>query len=457
MRDFTEGDILGQVISFSFPLLLGNFLQAFSSMINIFFVGRLLGHHSIAAITTSMPIVFFLLSGIIGLNMATNIIVAQAYGSKNIKLMEKVFANSLLTNLFLCVVVSLTSIAFSGRLLDLVNTPPEIKAEAHSFLVVVLMGIVFQFAYNWYAGTLRGLGDAKTPLYILILTTALNLLFIPSLILGLGPFPKMGILGAPTANIFANLIGLIVGYLYTIRISPFFSVHEWDFTLEWNMIKKIFTIGIPTSLQMVITSFAATIITYLVNGFGTDVIAAYGIGIQADQLAFLPSMSIGIAISSMVGQNLGIGKYDRVNKILRYSISLSVSIALLFFLVIFTMSNHIGSIFTGDPVVIGHTVSYYRIVSFSYVCFALIFSLQGVVRASGDTMAMLILTVISIVIFRIPLAYYLSEYTNLKESGIWLAILISSFVAVTINYLYYKSGRWKTMKVIHAMSKMDSA
>jgi putative MATE family efflux protein len=451
MQDFTEGNILKQVIGFSLPLLIANFLQSFSGIINIIWIGRMLGPSSIAAVTISMPIVFFLISGIIGLNIATNVIVAQVYGSKNMKLMEKVFANSLMTNLFLCLVISIFSIFFSGKLLDMINAPKEIKPEAQSFFIVVLIGLVFQFTYNWYSGALRGLGDSKTPLYILIVNTILNFIFVPIFIIGFGPIPKLGIVGAAIANILSSFLSLLALYFYTIRINPFFNIQKWDFTVDWKIIKKVFTIGIPASLQMVIVSFAGTVISYLVNKFGTNIIAAYGIGMQTDQLAFLPAMSIGIAISSMVGQNLGIGKYDRVKKIFHYSVTLSLIISFIFFIVIFFFPKQIASLFTKNTDVIGYAVGYLKIVSFTYICFALIFALQGIVRAAGDTLAMLILTIITVVIFRLPLAYFLSEHTSLRQNGIWVSILISTVAAVVLNYLYYINGRWKRIKIIHSM------
>jgi putative MATE family efflux protein len=241
--------------------------------------------------------------------------------------------------------------------------------------------------------------------------------------------------------------------MYTSKKNPFFKIHEWDFTIEKNIIKRIFIIGTPASLQMIIMSFAGTVIISLVNKFGIDVTAAYGISMQTDMMAFLPSLTISIAITSMVGQNLSAGKHDRVKQIFDYGTLLSVSIALVIFILVYSFPYQIARIFNKDPnasaSVIYHVAIYLKIVSFSYVGIALIFSTMGVVRGSGDTMAIFILTFISAVLFRIPLSWLLSQKTSLNEKGIWIAILISTYITVILNYVYYRSGRWKKAALLH--------
>ena len=322
-----------------------------------------------------------------------------------------------------------------------------------SFFKVVLIGLSFNFIYNWYSGIQRGLGDSKTPLYILMFNAVLNFISVPFLVL------KFGLIGAPIGNIISGIVSLIAGYFYASRKNPFFNIKEWDFTIEWSIIKKLFTIGIPSSLQMVITSIAGSVIMSLVNGFGTNVTASAGIGQQCDQLAFLPSMAVGFAITTMAAQNISAKKYDRVQEVLKYGIILSCSIAAFFTVIIFTFPHQIAAFFNKDPLaaalIVPHTVSYLKIVCFTYIGFALIFAFMGVVRSSGDTIAILILTFISAVLFRIPLAWFLSQKTPLAERGIWTAILISTYVTLILNYFYYKTGRWKSRKLLHVSGRMQ--
>ena len=447
MKDFTTGSIPKQLLAFAVPLLLVNFLQTFIEVMNMFWVGRILGHEAIAAVATSLPILFLLISVLIGLSIAANIIVAQAYGAKNIKYMEKTFANSLIMSVALCVVVSAGGIIFSNQLLTLINCPPEIKGQASSYFKVVLVGLSFMFIYNWYSGIQRGLGDAKTPLYILMLNAALNLCLVPLLI------KRFGLNGAAFANIISGIISTVAGYFYASAKNPFFNVREWDFSIDWSIIKKLFGIGIPASLQMIIISIAGFAIMHIVNGYGALVTAAAGIGQQCDQLAILPAMSIGLAVTSMAGQNLSAGKMDRVKQVLKYGLLLSLSISIIFTLFIYFFPHQIASVFTRDKQsaveIIPHVVGYLGITCFSYIGFAMVFTIMGVVRGAGDTVGILILSFISAVLFRIPLAWYLSSKTTLGENGIWLAILITSYITAFLNFGYYKLGRWKTIKLLH--------
>ena len=423
-------------------------------MMNMVWVGRLIGHEAIAAVATSMPILFFLISILIGMSIAANIIVAQAFSVKDYKYMEKTFANSFMVSVALCILLSILGITFSRQLLTLIKCPAEILPQADSFFRVVLLGLSFNFIYNWYSGIQRGLGDSKTPLYILIFNAILNLISVPLLIM------KFGLIGAPIGNIVSGIISLVGGYFYASRKNLFFNISKWDFTVDWEIIKKLFTIGVPSSLQMVIVSLAGSVIMSIVNGFGTSVTAAAGIGQQCDQLAFLPSMAVGFAITTMAAQNISAKRYDRVKEVLKYGTMLSCSIAAFFTVVIFLFPHQIAASFNKDPLsaalIVPHTVAYLRIVCFSYIGFALVFSLMGVVRSSGDTMAILILTFISAVLFRVPLAWFLSQKTSLGEEGIWTAILISTYVTFILNYLYYRSGRWKNMKLLHTPGRKQA-
>ncbi|MBU2614866.1 MAG: MATE family efflux transporter [Elusimicrobia bacterium] len=443
MRDFTEGSILKQLVYFTVPMLLANLLQAMYSVVDAIWVGRLIGHQAFAAVSTTVPMIFLLVSAIIGLAMATNILVGHAFGSKNMKYLSKVLTNSFISTGFLCIFISALGIIFSKPLLSLLNTPDEIKPMSNIFLTVTLSGLIFTFMYNWFSGVLRGLGDAKTPLYLLIVSTTLNIIIVPILIIGPGPIPKMGVAGSALGTIISNAIMIVVSYFLVLRKHALLNVRQWDFAIDWDIIKKIFTIGIPISLQMIVISLAGVLMVSLVNGFGTLVTAAYGIGMQLDNLAFMPVMAIGISVSSMVAQNLGALKFDRVKSIMKLSFVLSFFCAVFFFTLIYGFPRFIASIFTKEPAVIMLTVQYTRIVSFSYFLFSGIVILQGVVRGSGDTTIMLIFSIITMIFVRFFLAYALSKYTSLNEIGLWLAIPSSAFIGLLLHYWYYRSGRWK--------------
>ena len=443
MQDFTEGKIFKKIVLFTLPIIIGDILQSIYIVIDAIWVGRLIGYEALAAVSVSTPLIFFLMSLIIGINSATNILVAQSYGAKKHDLLSKVLTNSSFTVLVLCLLISSISIIFARRLLVLINTPQNIQQDAYIYLVIIAGGLILQAAYYWFSVVLRGLGNSKTPLMLLIMSVVLNIAITPLLIVGAGPLPKLGVAGSAWGTVLSTLVTTIIGYVYLIRKNHFLDIANWHLKLDIQIIKKIFSIGIPVSFQMFIKSLSALLLISLVNTFGPIVIATYGIGIRLDMFAFMPALSIGIAVSSMAAQNLGARKIERVPEILRWALLLSLCIAGIVFTLLNVFPRQIAALFTQSSEVSLNAVQYIHIVSFGYILFAIMFAFNGIIRGAGDTMVQLLITVISLIVLRIPLAYFLANHTLLKEIGIWIALPAGVFVATILNISYYLSGRWK--------------
>jgi len=442
VKDFTEGRITRQLITFSFPIILGNFLQSLYLVIDAVWVGKLLGYESLAAISAVFPVLFFLISLLIGMSVATNILVGQSYGAKNKNILIKVLQNSFFTVVFLSLGLSIIGVLSGKSILNLINTPESIMPDAHRYLTIIILGFLFRALYNWFGGTLRGLGDSKTPLIILVISIVLNIILTPLLIIGIGPFPRLGIAGSALGTVLAFFFSISVGYFILIKRNSLFDFIKKKTTLDFKLIKKIFRVGIPVTFSMVIRSVSWMAIIALVNKFGPSLTAAYGIGVRIDMFAFMPALSISIAVSSMSAQNIGAKKFERVAKTLKCAVKLSLGISFLIFVLVNLFPGAIASIFTRDSSVLSNTVGYLRIISFAYLLFSFIFSLQGVIRGAGHTGYLMFFSVISMLMVRIPAAYFLAEHTTLERFGIWTAILLSAFVAMMLNFLYYRSGLW---------------
>jgi len=447
VQDFTEGNIGKLVINFSTPLIIGNLLLSLYGIINMIWVGRLLGHTAVAAISASLPIIMLMFSVLFGLGIATTVLIAQALGRKDMALLRKILANSFFTSLLFCLLISIIGLLLRRQLLKWVHAPQEIQEMAVSYLTIIMATLVFQLFISWMAGMLRGLGDAKTVVKILILLTIFNIVFVPLLIIGIGPLPPLGVAGAAWGTALASVATGIIGYIYLLRHNPYINMHSWDYSLDWHIIRDVFEIGVPTSLQMIVISLSGVLILSLVNSYGTDVTAAFGIGMQIDMLATIPAMSIGMAATSIAGQNLGAQKLDRVFQTLRMSMFFGLAIAFTFTAILEIFPHHIGAIFLEKSVehedVLNIVAGYYRWIAFIFPCYAAVFVIQGIVRSAGDTMALLVLSFIAMIVIRIPLAYVLAGPLGFKQDGIWMAMLFSSAIAVGLNWLYFKGGRWK--------------
>jgi len=229
-------------------------------------------------------------------------------------------------------------------------------------------------------------------------------------------------------------------------------MRNWDYSLDWHIIREVFVIGVPASLQMIVVSLAGVIIIALVNRYGTSVTAAFGIGMQIDMLATIPFISIGMAATTIAGQNLGAQKMERVFQTLRVSVYFGLAVALVCTAVLFIFPHYIGGIFLKESAesarVLNIVRDYYHWIAFIFPCFAVIFAIQGVLRSAGDTMALLALSFIAMFVIRIPLAYALAGPGGFKQDGIWMAMLMSSALAVGLNWLYFKKGPWKKKRLL---------
>jgi putative MATE family efflux protein len=452
MKDFTEGNIGKQLVNFSTPIMFGNLLLSVYGIINMIWVGRLLGHKAVAAVSASLPIIMLLPAFLIGLGMATNVLIAQAFGRKDTALLRKILANSFFASVLFCLLISAIGLLLRRQLLEWVHAPLEIQEMALSYLTIIMASLVFQFFVNWMTGMLRGLGDAATGLKLLILLTVFNIVFVPLFIRGIGPLPPCGVAGAAWGSALAAMATCVIGYVYLLRHNPYINMHSWDYTLDWHIIRQVFVIGVPASLQMIVVSLAGVFILSLVNRYGTDVTAAFGIGLQIDMLATIPAMSIGMAATSIAGQNLGAQKLDRVMQTLRTAVLFGLAIALTCTAVLAIFPHHIGAIFlkrSAENANVFHIVGgYYHWMAFIFPCFAITFAIQGVLRSAGDTVALLVLSFIALIVIRVPLAYALAGPLGFKQDGIWMAMLFSSALAVGLNWLYYKGGRWKKMRIL---------
>ncbi|MEE9912439.1 MAG: MATE family efflux transporter [Deltaproteobacteria bacterium] len=452
MQDFTEGNIARQVIDFTLPIMLGNVLMSVYGIINMIWVGRLLGHQAVAAVSASLPIIMLMPAFLIGLGMATNVLIAQAFGRKDTAMLKKILSNSFFASFLFCLLISIVALLFRRQVLDWVQAPLEIQEMALSYLTIMMAAMVFQFFINWMNGMLRGLGDATTVVKILIMLAVFNVVFVPLCILGIGPLPPLGVAGAAWGTALAALVTCIIGYIYLLRFNPYINMRNWDYSVDWHIIREVFVIGVPASMQMIVVSLAGVIIIALVNRYGTAVTAAFGIGMQIDMLATIPFMSIGMAATTIAGQNLGARKLDRVFQTLRISVYFGLAVALVCTAVLLIFSQQIGSIFlepSPENIRVLHVVrDYYHWMAFIFPCFAVIFAIQGVLRSAGDTIALLALSFIAMFVLRIPLAYGLAGPADFKQDGIWMAMLMSSTLAVFLNWLYYKKGPWKKKRLL---------
>jgi putative MATE family efflux protein len=333
--------------------------------------------------------------------------------------------------------------------------PEELIPMANTYFTIYISGLVVFFGYNGVAAVLRGLGDSITPLYFLILATFMNIGLDLLFIVKLG----WGIEGAALATIIAQGTAFIVAVFYLNRTHELIKFNFKEFSFDWEIFKQCLRIGLPTGLQQTIVALGMVALMGIVNGFGTDVVAAYTAAGRLDSLAIIPSMVFSIALSTFVGQNIGASKIERVKRGLHRTMLMASGVAVFMTVLLILFKYPLMGLFTQDQAVIDIGGEYLTIVTSFYLLFTGMSVYGGVMRGAGDTLIPMFFTLFSLWIFRIPAALFLSKETveifglsipgaGLGESGIWWSIPIGWGFGLILSFFYYRTGRWKTRTVV---------
>lgn len=445
MKDLTKGNELKLILSFALPMLLGNLFQQVYSFTDSAIVGKFVGNEALAAIGASFPLIFVLIALAVGVANGINIIISQYFGAKDFAkvktAIDTMYIFSFVAGIFLTVI----GLLVSKPIFMLINIPDEIMPHALTYFRIYTAGFILMFGYYATAGILRGLGDSKTPLYFLIFSTILNigldLLFI--LVWG------WGIEGAAIATVISQGVAFFLGAWYLRRKGSIINLHFRSFEFDREIFRQAMRVGLPSGMQQTFVALGGILLFWIVNDFGTNVIAGYSAALRIDSLASLPAMQLAAALSTFVGQNLGANRVDRVRRgfILTWWMSTGVSVFVTIIVVLFR--TPLMSLFTNDPEVIAGGNQYLVIVCAFYVVFSSMFVTNGVLRGAGATIIPMFITLISIWALRIPVSYLLSrEWSGLGETGIWWGIPVAWAFGALASYAYYLSGKWKKFSVV---------
>lgn len=442
MQDFTTGNERKLILRFATPMLIGTVFQQMFSVVDSIVVGKFVGKEALAAVGASFPVIFIMVSMIIGLVMGTTVVISQYFGAKDIVKVKRAIDTMYIYSAIIGTIATITGIFISEPLLRLIDLPEDIIPQAVLYLKIYLGGILIFFGFNGTSAVLRGLGDSKTPLYFLIIASIANIVLV---ILFVGVF-KWGVAGAAYATLLANAIafGLAIWWLNKTHKLIRIAIRGLHFDRE--TFRQSLRIGLPTGIQQTLVALGGIALFDIVNKFGTDVIAGYSVASRLDSMALIPAMSFSQALSSFVGQNIGAGKPERIKAGLIATIKMSGIVTIVTTLIIVLWGHVIMALFTNDHEVIRIGDQYLTVVSIFYITFTLMFIYSGVTRGAGDTLWPMIFSILSLWIIRIPFAWYFSG--KIGAEGIWWSIPAGWSVGMALSYFYYKTGRWKKKTVV---------
>ncbi|MGY3707862.1 MATE family efflux transporter [Granulicatella adiacens] len=323
-KDMTSGKPIKLIWNFTIPLLIGNLFQQLYNMADTFIVGRTIGVHALASVGSTGSIIFLILGFANGLTAGLAIPLAQRYGAKDYLGVKRSFYVSILISAVVAILLTILSMVFCRQILQVMQTPAEIIDGAYDYLMVIFAGIFSSMAFNLLSNIFRSIGDAKTPLYFLVIACIMNIILDVVFIAGFG----MGVEGAGYATVLSQIFSALACIIYIWKKIPILRLNSKDFVAESSDVREHVRISFPMGFQSSIIAIGAIIIQITLNQLGATAVAAYTAAQKIDQVAILPMMSFGVTMATFVAQNYGAKKYDRIWRGVRDCIKLSLTFAI---------------------------------------------------------------------------------------------------------------------------------
>jgi len=443
-----EGSISRALFLLAVPIMGANILQVAYQVIDAFWVGRL-GAAAVASVSITMPVMFVLLALGMGFAIAGTTLIAQYTGARDHKMVDHVAAQTLLTIVVVSIVLGAVGYLIAPPLLHAIRVAPEVYGGALWFMRIVFIAVPFTFIYAMAQALMRGVGEVRAPLYIVATTVVLNFFLDPILIFGKFGAPAWGVAGAAIATLISQAIAAAVAL--RLLFSGRFGIHiHWhDFKPDFAFVKRAFLLGYPASIEQSARGLGMMILTFLIVSFGTVVTATFGVGSNLLNVVIIPAMGFAMATSTLVGQSIGAGNMARAEKIARLSAIITFTSLTVVGLLCMLVAPAIVRFFVPeDPRVIAEGAHYIRLVGWSFGFIGLQFALMAVLRAAGEMIAAMVISLISQWVLQIPLAFALSKYTPLGIDGVWWSTPIANVATALVAALWFARGTWKTRKLI---------
>ncbi|HEY8313982.1 MAG TPA: MATE family efflux transporter, partial [Candidatus Baltobacteraceae bacterium] len=424
---------------FLVPLMLSNILQSASQTFSSIFLGRMIGVHALAAVSALFPVLFLLISFLIGLSSGSTVLVGQAFGARDMHKMKAVAGTTLSVSLILGIAVAIIGLLFTYPLLRLLGTPHDIIDDTVLYSRIVFASLPIFFPYLVYTTFMRGTGDSQTPFYFLIVSTVLSIFLTPAFIRGWIGLPQIGIASAAVSGFIANGAAFfaLLAYLQYVK-HPLRLDREIfaDLKIDPKVLWQVVRIGIPTAIQVVTVALAEIAVISFVNRFGSPATAAYGAVNQVIGYVQFPAISIGITASIFGAQCIGARREDKLASVIHSGIALSYIISGIIVAVCYIFSWQLLGWFITDAHTLDIAHALLMITLWSYLLFGNQSVLSGIMRSSGTVLWPTIIGVFSIAAVEVPSAYLLMRHYGLD--GVWMGYPIAFCVALLLQFAYYK-------------------
>ena len=447
IRDFTSGSVPKQLLRFATPLLLANLLQVVYNMADMVIVGQVMGSVGLSAVSVGGDVSSFLTFVAMGFSNAGQIIISQYIGAGQ---REKVgsFVGTMFTFLMACAaVLSVICLIFREGILGLMNTPAASWDEALAYSTVCIAGLVFIYGYNMVSAVLRGMGDSKHPFVFITLAAVMNIGLDIVLVWGL----RMGAMGAAIATVFSQGFSFVccVVFLWRNRHRLDFAISLSDFLHpKMEYLSSLTKLGVPMAIKSASIHFSKLFVNSWINSYGVAVSAMAGIVNKLSSVSNLISNSVNAAGASMVGQNVGAQKYERVPRIMLTCFSFALCSSTLLSVAVLLFPEMVFGLFTDEAAVMAIAMEFKPVAVLLFLGSACRAPMNALINGSGNHKVNFATAILDGLVMRIGLGVLLGLVLHMEYIGFWLGDALAGFTPLWIGLVYYFSGSWKTRKYV---------
>ncbi|UPV99041.1 MATE family efflux transporter [Halorussus gelatinilyticus] len=450
----TTGAITPKLVSLAWPLVAGNLLQTFYNLADMFWVGRV-GPNAVAAVSLMFPTAWMFVSVAMGLTAASVALVSQHVGAGDDRKADNVVAQTTILTVAVALVLSALGYVFRHPLLSLVGAEGRVYAYSLQYIEVLFLSIPFTFLFFVFRAVLRGAGDTRTAMWLMVLSAGANVVLDPFLVLGYGPFPEWGVRGAAVATLISRILTAVIGVAILVKGDWGVRLRLDDLRPDWPVLRKLVDVGYPGTLDGLARSFAAVAMAALVARFGAVPTAAYGIGLRLMSVSWTVSGAVGQATATGVGQNLGAETPDRAATVTWTATGGTMAVLFGVGALMVAFPDEAMRVFIADAAVVAAGVEFLRIIGPFLAFFGGLMVLQGGFRGAGDTRTAMALSVLSRWLLRIPAALLVAYSWTVTVAGVpltgwswgveglWWAWSFSAIASFLVGVAWFGLGRWR--------------
>ena len=443
IKDMTKGEPLILLFGFAIPLLVGNLFQQAYNLTDSIIVGRYVGKIALGAVGSTGSSIFFINSLTMGLSVGIGIIVAQFFGAKEDKKVKNSIGNGYYIVLLTSIIMAFIGFIFAEYILNLLHTPTDTFPQAVLYLRTISVGFIPMAFFNILSSILRALGDSKTPLIFLIIACIINIFLDLVFVIKF----NLGVMGVGIATAVSQFISAFLCLIYANISNSYFRLEKSDFIFRKEIFFKVINVGIPVAGQNSLIAFSLIALQRIVNEFGSDFVTSFTIVARIEQFVQQPFMSLGAAVATYTGQNLGAGKQNRVKLGYIKATLCSSSFAIFIFLIFQKYASFFVQIFGNDQKVINYAVTGLRVTCSFYIFLGFIHITRNVLNGAGDAKFCLLNGIVEC-IGRVGFAKPLTMIHIIGLNGVWLTTGLTWLLNGLFSILRYRQGKWKKISIL---------